>query len=109
MEYTPDKWVMLKMVYESETIYKILASWYGGYLYGDSWKLNSGVTGVIDTGRYLVFTGHSGSTYRVHKDAYGMNFYTSTVLAAWEEDDSGVEIEVLPADTDFLTLDYDLV
>ena len=43
---TPDKWVVLKIEHEGNIIYKVFASWYGGYLGSDSWKLNSGIKDI---------------------------------------------------------------
>ena len=62
-EYNPDKWVMLKFNHNGEDIYKVLASWYGGFTTGDSWKLNSGVTKVEQDGNLFLFHGSSGSVY----------------------------------------------
>ena len=77
--YSPDKWVVFKIQYEGEVIYKIFATWYGGYTAGDSWKLNSGVTGIKDDGDFFIFEGYSGSQYNCHKDCYGMSGYSSGV------------------------------
>ena len=79
MNYRPDRWVMLKISNDKETIYKILAGWSGGYLDGDSWKLNSGCTSVEEDGDYYVFSGYSGSTYTCHKNGYGLTGMTSQV------------------------------
>lgn len=74
---TPDRWVILKI---SDGVYKVLAGWYGGYLHGDSWRLNSGIVKVEEDGDYYLFHGKSGSTYKCHKDAKGFTGYTSQVL-----------------------------
>lgn len=68
--YTPDNWI----VFEFETpdgkkFRKVLGGWSGGYLDGDSWRLNSGIVDVKDDGDYLLFIGHSGSTYKCHKNS----------------------------------------
>ena len=64
-EYNPDKWVMVKFNVNGKPIHKILASWYGGYAKGDSWKLNSGVTKIEEDGQLYRFHGSSGSVYQI--------------------------------------------
>ena len=108
--YTPDTWVMVKITYKGEDIYKILAGWSGSYLYGSSWKLNSGVTKVELEGDYYSFYGHSGSVYQCHKNAYGFSGYTSQVysnLVKDIEDRDDVTMEALDGDVDFLAIKYD--
>ncbi len=71
-EYTPDSWVILKMVYKDQVFYKLLGGWSGGYINGSSWRLNSGIEKVeLDNDRYM-FYGISGSVYKCHKDGYGL-------------------------------------
>ena len=107
--YNPDKWVMLKFTTPKYTVYKVLASWYGGFTRGDSWKLNSGVTKVEQDGDLYLFHGSSGSVYQVHKDAYGMSGYTMGVLSSFQKDvdeTEDVTLELLPEETNWLELDY---
>lgn len=91
--YTPDNWVVLAITQplakcatvEDRILYKIFATWRGGYTTGDSWKLNSGnksVTKDIARGYecYQVH-GYSGSVYELHKDGYGLSGYSSSVLS----------------------------
>ena len=100
--YTPDKWVMLKITSVAHgTIYKVLASWYGGFAGSNSWKLSSGTKGAFldDEDTKLVhFPQDSGSAYICHKEAYGMSGYTNGILSAWLEDlkSSTSTIEVMP-------------
>ena len=63
----PDNWIILKIEVQEETYYKVLAGWSGGYLDGDSWKLNSGIVEVKETDDYYDIIGHSGSVYRCSK------------------------------------------
>lgn len=87
MMYDPDKWVVFKIVEDGEEpLYKIFATWYGGYLHGDSWKLNSGVTEIETDGDFFLFKGYSGSTYRCHTDSYGMSGYSSGVAHSLIDD-----------------------
>ena len=82
-EYTPERWVVLEFVTPEETIQKVFAGWYGGYLDGDSWKLNSGNTAERELDDRWEFDGYSGSTYVCHKSAYGMSVYMSSLLSGW--------------------------
>lgn len=79
--YTPDGWVILKIQYEQELIYKIFASWYGGYLQGDSWKLNSGIVSYSIEDNSIIFNGYSKSIYRVTKNSENeISGYNTNVL-----------------------------
>ena len=102
-EYTPDRWVVLKMPYPSETIHKVFSGWYGGYLDGDSWRLNSGIKNVTnDKNGTLHFYGYSGNVVIVHPSTYGLSGYMAQVLASFEQQLEGIEL--LPEDTDWLAL-----
>lgn len=108
--YTPDKWVMVKFDYNGSVVYKILASWYGGYARGDSWKLNSGCTKIEEDGEYYKFSGSSGSVYVCHKAMYGMSAYTMGILSNFEsqvKDMENVTMELMTADTNFMELNYE--
>ena len=71
-QYTPDRWVVLKLTRGSDVNYKVLAGWYGGYLGSDRWQLNSGIVRVVDRGDAYEFYGHSGSVYTCYKASCGM-------------------------------------
>ena len=109
-EYNPDKWVMLKIQTPKQTTYKILASWYGGFARGDSWKLNSGCTKIEEDENLYFFHGHSGSVYQCHKKTYGMSAYTMGVLESFKkqlEDANEKPLELMPEDTNFMELNYE--
>jgi hypothetical protein len=110
MEYNPDKWVGVKITSaNTPPIYKIFACWYGGYLSGDSWKLNSGITkATLNDNRYY-FEGASGSVYVCNNDSYGTSGYGHGVLFNLIEtsDNNGISVEVLPEDTNWLELTYE--
>ena len=75
---TPDRWILV----EQGDIHKVFATWTGGYLDGDSWRLNSGIDGVPEIdGDYILFKGYSGSVYKCHKEAYGTTGFGGFVLA----------------------------
>lgn len=84
MNYTPDRWVVLEINNGTEVIRKVFAGWYGGYLDGDSWKLNSGNVKEEEFERSWEFTGYSGSIYICYKAAYGMSGYMQSVLSSWQ-------------------------
>lgn len=110
MEYCPDQWVGVKITGNSlPPIYKIFACWYGGYLSGDSWKLNSGITKVtLNENRYH-FEGASGSVYICGEDNYGTSAYGSGILdnMIMRSGNLGTVIEILPENTNWLELKYE--
>lgn len=96
--YTPDKARLLKISYDGQTIYKIFATWLGGYLHGDSWKLNSDIQSVEKDGEYFNVIGYSGSVYRIHKESEGTSSYTEGVLRNFiqQGESAGATLEILP-------------
>lgn len=103
----PDKWVMLKIQSAEETLYKVLGSWHGGYLYGDSWRLNSGICKAEETEGCLIFYGYSGSRYLVHDNNYGTHLESEGVIRQMQQIGNGVSVEVMPAETNWLSLTFD--
>lgn len=67
--YNPDKWVIIEITNQEtkKVHHRVFASWSGGYLSGDSWKMNSGITAVTADENYYHFDGYSGSTYATSK------------------------------------------
>lgn len=100
-DYIPDRWVILKITGDDEdkkeTVYKVLGAWFGGYFSGDSWRLNSGITSVVDNGPTLTFHGHSGSTYLCSKQVYGTHSMSCDVVQKMAEMGKarGRQVEVL--------------
>jgi len=82
----PDRWLIIK----TPECYKVFATWAGGYLDGDSWKLNSGIAKMEEDGDHFLFIGASGSTYRCHKKCYGTTAYGASILQGFEETYTGV-------------------
>lgn len=105
MEYIPDKWVVVKITTNDETLYKVFGSWIGGYLSGDSWRMNSGIESVSLDEDIIIFHGFSGSEYLCHKNSYGMTAYSSGVLLDAIEK-SGLNISILDKNTDWFSLEY---
>lgn len=89
--YNPDRWVILEIINPNdkikttEKLYKVFGGWYGGYADGDSWRINSGITKIVQDGEYYHIHGYTGSVYTVHKDSYGMSGYMSAVYQATVE------------------------
>jgi hypothetical protein len=111
-DYIPDRWVIVKISgYKdrSKPVYKVFASWYGGWAGSDSWKLNSGITKATLEGFVYSFEGSSGSVYECHKDIYGTNMYGMSVLSNMIDKaaENGITIEILPEETNFLELNYE--
>lgn len=92
-QYTPDVWVIVELsgnkVQERDGRYhRILAGWYGGYLGSDSWKMNSGITRIIDKGNYYEIHGHSGSIYNCGKEIERFSGYTQSIYQSFTEQNS---------------------
>lgn len=108
MEYTPDCWVVVKIINNTtnNVHYRVFANWYGGYLGSDSWKLNSGITKVEVDGDYYLFHGSSGSVYRCNKNIYRTSGYGAGVLANIIDNSQGVTVECLD-EQDWTALTYE--
>ena len=79
--YTPDVWIIVEIHSPKHgTQYRVLAGWYGGYLYGDSWRLNSGIVEVKEFDNRYEFIGDSGSVYLCYKSAQRTSGMTQSVL-----------------------------
>jgi hypothetical protein len=104
---TPERWVIVKIPYEDDYVYKVYGTWAGDYLDGDRWKLNSGIAKVDKDEDYYYFYGYSGSCYKCHKKGYG---YATSYGAVQLEDLikkaelGGVDIEVMDEKTNWNTL-----
>lgn len=93
MMYEPHKWVLVKI----DEYYKVLGAWYGGYLGGNSWRLNSGVVKAEQDENYWYFHGHSGSIYKCHKDSYGVTSASGPILTRMIENgkEKGIDISIV--------------
>ena len=101
-EYAPDAWQVIEINTPTETIYKLFSTWYGSYLNGESWKLNSGITNMKKVGKVYEVTGHSGSVYTVpaYENTYRTTAYTGSVLNQLIKK-SEYKIRVLPYNTEW--------
>ena len=95
--YTPDRWLVVKITSGDDTIDKVFANWYGGYLDGDSWKLSSGITETVEFEDRFEYTNHSGSLYICYKGREGLSGYGSGVLQHLTEKltNAGGTLEIL--------------
>lgn len=84
MIHRPHGWVILKFTIENDVFFKIFASWRGGYLDGDSWRLSSGsneLPVLSDCGKYWIWPQESGSCYHLPvKGEDGYSHYTAQIL-----------------------------
>ena len=111
-DLVPDNWVVIEIIGGEDNrppVYKVFASWIGGYLDGDSWKLNSGISKVTEDGDYILFHGYSGSCYKCHKKGWGRgtSYHTNILSSILNKAESaGYVINILPKDTNFIDYEY---
>lgn len=115
MKETPHGWVIVKITDtftdEHPPIYKVFASWRGGYVDGDSWRMNSGIKSVEETDTHFIFHGYSGSEYHCDKRYYGHSTgYAGMVLHGMIERaiKHGYLMEELPHDYNFTEIKGDI-
>lgn len=99
MTTQPDRWLVLKVAGTGG--YRVFAVWRGGYLGGDSWRINSGIARVEETDQSFLFHGLSGSIYECRKGNYGCTAYGSSIVGPLVEVG---RVEILPEDTDWANL-----
>jgi len=105
--HNPDSRVVLKIKEGKGTFpfYKVLGGWSGGYLQGDSWRLNSGITKVKEDGDYYEFYGESGSCYRCHKEQYQLRMSTVGIYNQMVDNQQfDGQVQLMAEDTDWSTL-----
>jgi len=98
MKYIPDRWLVLEITSPTgEKHRRVFGSWLGGYLDGDSWRMNSGVTKVVEKKKHYNFHGESGSVYKCYKGGEGTSAYTAFVVEGLIKDagKQGVVVEVV--------------
>jgi hypothetical protein len=79
--YSPNRWIIVG--YNNH--FKVLGGWSGGYLDGDSWRLSSGLQKIEEDGDYYLMHNYSGSVYKCHKEAEGVNIASSGILSKIEK------------------------
>ena len=78
---TPDRWVIINVPQGA----KVLGSWSGGYIDGDSWQLSSGLKSIEEDGDYYLMHNVSGSIYKCHKKMQGMNLIALSIFDKMKE------------------------
>lgn len=104
-DYQPDNWVVLKIINEQETLYKVLAGWSGGYLHGSSWRMNSGITQMKEDEEYYYFYSYSGSCYKCHKETQFLKMNNAHIYEQLKEK-YGDMVELMPEDTDYSKVEW---
>ena len=93
--HEPDNWVLIKIsVKDDEPFYKVLVGWSGGYLSGDSWRMNSGITKVEEDGDCYLFSGVSGSMYKCHKELETLRMNNAYIYQKLK-DEHGDKIDII--------------
>lgn len=105
MIYHPDKWLLVK-INGTDPHYRVFGSWYGGYVDGDSYRMNSGITGVTEAGEFYLFKGASGSMYSCHKEMYGTHMYGMSVLNRLVENSQQKMEVIYDLPEDLLNMDW---
>ena len=101
-KYRPDNWVVIH-IKSGAPHYRVLAGWSGGYLDGDSWRMNSGITRVEVTDEGFDFYGSSGSCYSCHKSAYGLRMNTAPI---WGKVQAAYDVELMDEATDWTIVEW---
>lgn len=92
--YSPDKFLIIKMTSDLETTFKVFGSWVGGYLSGDSWRMNSGISEVVKQDNAYYLHGYSGSVYMIKPEQEGTTGYTAGIVADLLEQAKGYKYDV---------------
>jgi hypothetical protein len=102
--YYPNNWVVI--FFDTDTPhYKILGGWSGGYLHGDSWRMNSGIVRVEKDGDNYKFYGSSGSCYSCHESSYGLRNNNAYVWNGLSKK-HGEKVVLMDETTNWLELDW---
>jgi hypothetical protein len=109
-DWTPDRWIVVRIDNAGEIYNKLLVEWKGGYLDGDYWRMNSGIAAVEEEGDYWLFHGRSGSVYRCHKGRYGVTGEAHRILCSLLDKNSDtLRITDLTVYTDWTKLEMMVV
>ena len=78
--YQWEAYRVLKITTKDETYFKVFGSNAGGYLDGDSWRLNSYISKVVYDNKMVAFFGGSGSVYVCPIGEFRMTSYNEGVF-----------------------------
>ena len=105
-DYTCDNWVVVKMKGD-DPHYRLLVGTSGGYLDGDSWRMNSGITGVEKQAHLYGFYGSSGSVYWCHQGSYRLTMANAGVYNSLKENEAFEgQITLMPKDTNWMEIEW---
>lgn len=102
--YVPDNWVIIK-IDGDDPHYRVLGGRSGGYLDGDSWRMNSGIVSVKETADVYEFYGASGSCYICYKSSNVVRMNMAHVIAQLAES-HGDKVSVLEPETKYMDIDW---
>lgn len=120
-DYRPDNWVVIKFTQQvksgntgygrtEKVFYKVLGGWSGGYLDGDSWRMNSGIVDVEETTDSFIFIGGSGSRYICDKTQECLRMNTAGIWKqiqdAAEASGGNVKVELMELDDETTRKDW---
>ena len=93
-DYNPDRWLIVE-IGDADPCYKILSSWYGGYVGADSWRFSSAIRFAykVDEAFYTVTT-DTVTTYNLRGCAYGASSLASSVLEGFFEGAATASIHI---------------
>ena len=82
-EHTPDTWVIIKLVQDDgKVLHRVLGGWSESYLYGSSWRINSGITRVEqDVDMYHIHV-RSGFVYHFQNNMQRLTMARAPTFAA---------------------------
>lgn len=94
MNYNPDGYRFIRIDTPDAPLIKLFASWSGGYLDADAWRMNSGCSKIVETEENYLVYGFSGSCYTLRKHQGNLNAYSSSVYTKILEQSGVQEISV---------------
>lgn len=93
-EYSPDNWVLIKVIKEEGTHYRVLAGFEEKLKTGDDWRISNDITVIEGDGKDYIFSCSSGSSYNCTSNSYCLSDKTNHV-ALTIIDQKGEEIEIM--------------
>jgi len=86
IDYYLDNWVILETTLNNKVDYVLLGGCSGGYLDGDTWRMNSGIKTVAKAGKRYIVTGKSGSIYSIPIEREGLSMSFAYIFNKLSED-----------------------